>query len=72
MLFHTAFVLNSREVVAVGVPSQADAKRASDVKLLGIKDGAPVVVEFSELGKTPYGTRYLPMNRGKVIFSKKS
>ena len=57
MFFHSAFVLNNREVVAVGIPSPADAKKEADIKLLGHKEGAPVVVEFSELGKTPYGVR---------------
>ena len=57
MFFHTAFVLNSREVVAVGIPSPSDAKKESDIKQLGFKDGAAVVVEFTELGKTPYGVR---------------
>ena len=57
MWFHTAFVLNSREMIAVGLPTDASAKRKEEIKELGYKDGQPVVHEFTHIEKTQYGVR---------------
>lgn len=57
MWFHTAFLLNSREMIAVGLPTDVNVKRKEDVKELGWKEGAPVVHEFTHIEKTQYGVR---------------
>lgn len=62
MFFHEVAVLNSGEVISVSVPTGKEVRSKSDVKLLGIKENSPVVVEFSELSKSSYGIRA----RGKV------